>query len=414
MKEKEENNFDRKKAIADMQNLKAKVIGEIKADMLAKGQTEIDEERLNDMVTIKYLGKIGLANEQGELIESDWYAAIEQIGGQLQIIYYDENQNILGKQIGMDGDIIPTEDALIETKKGFEKPKEMEELQQEDIEKAKTLEELEEEQRRVEQNKKQEGPQLTKKQVESLGGPKIDLNQQVDNMTLAQKIELDGTHIKFVSIDEAKKLIPDLELDELGQQFIPLEIYSNGTANVIGEDKLKYSTLEGSNNTNEQTTMNNDGSRKQEQGIVTFDIAGTRNCITVGFDELNTSSPFYEAKFGTRDVEQPSEVLYDELETVYEGPLKQEKEKAFAQMNNTEGMYEASREIVTEEQAERFAKASGWYVFDKNGNVAGPDIEKATVYLKENSIGDNSVEELIEQANDGAKTRGPENPYMNE
>ena len=222
----EEKNFDRKKAIADMQNLKAKVISEIKADMLANGETEVDEEKLAEAVTIKYLGKIGLTNEQGELIEQDWYAAIENIGGQLQIVYYDENQNVLGRQFGMDSEIIPSEDVLIEKEKGFEKPKAMEELDEEGLAQAKTLEQLQEEQRK-EEEEQAEGPQLTQEQVNRLSGPKIPLSQPVDkDIALKNKIGLHGDYIQFIDINEARKLIPDLNIAELGQRFLPIEILS--------------------------------------------------------------------------------------------------------------------------------------------------------------------------------------------
>ena len=403
---------NKEKAQADLEKLKInekeialveKRINEIKA-MKEKAGIEVNEDELAKQIQVNWLGKLQLINEVGELADKDVYITFEMVDGQMQLRYYDEDQRLLGVQQAIDKDIILASTlSTLEPDKQDEIKEWLEESDKEKAqEEAKDLEQLKEEQKHLQemQEKEHEGPQLTQKQVNSLTGPKIDLNQKVDNVTLADKVDLDGKYIQFVDIDAAKELIPDLNVEELGQQFIPIEILQDGSANVVGEDKLKFSTMEGSNSTNEQTTMNNDGSRRQEQGIVTFDIPRTNNCITIGFDEQGTSSPFYEAKFGTRDIEQPSEVLYDELETVNEGPLKQEKEKAFAQMNNTEGVYEASKEEPNDEQAKRFIEKSGmFWTYDENGKREY-DIEQAKRYLRENSIGDQNIEELIEQADD--------------
>jgi len=417
MKDKKPNSEELKRVEKQI-SLLEKRIEEIKA-MKKESGIEVSEEDLAKQVKINWLGKIQLINEVGELADKDIYCIFELVNGKLEKRYYDEDENLLGTKEQLYAHISIEDELASGLEDDEKKEKEQERIQheleemdeEEALKGAKNKEELAKEQERLKEEEKQEekakGPQLPEKRVARLTGPKIDLvEQKVDNVILANKIGLEGKYIQFVRIDELpKELISDLKLAELGQQFIPIEIYSDGTANVIGEDKLKFSTLEGSNSTNEQTTMNNDGSRRQEQGIVTFDIPGTNNCITIGFDEQNTSSPFYEAKFGTRDIEQPSEVLYDELETVNEGPLKKEKEAGFAQINNTEGLYEASKGNVTKSDAEKFAKAMGWYKYNKQGNVLGPDLERAEEYLKNNSIGDKSVKELIEEAD--VKTLGP-------
>lgn len=394
-----ENNFDRKKVIEDMKKLKSKIVADIKARMLANGETKIDEENLAESVTIKYLGKIGLVNEQGELIESDWYAAIEQIGGELQIVYYDEQQNVLGRQLGIDGEVIPSEGALIENEKGYQKPKEMENLKEE-VEQAKTLEQLEQEQMQTERQKQH--LQLTQKQVNSLTGPKINLNDFVDNnVTLSKKMGIQGEHIQFVDIDKLKAMdIPGFKAPaELGQRFMPIAISSNGTATVVEEDKLKFSTLEGGNASIERDSMNSDGAEKQEQGIVTFNIPGTNNAITIHWDdELGTSSPFYEASFLTRAPDNKGHL--DELTN--EGHLKKDNKAHMECIWNTEGEYEGIIEVdrltVTEELAKKYAEIRDYQKYDAEGNPtldigkARAELEQKAEVMKESTRGSDREE----------------------
>ena len=329
----EEITFDRKKVIEEMKALKANRIDEIKRMITDKGEIQTGEQSIDEAITVKYLGKMEFVNEQGELIDKDVFIMIEEHSGQFQIRYYAEDQKLLGIQRTLDEDIIPSGEMLGKL------PEKMKNIEKEDIEEAKTLEELEEEQRQEEQEKGageqetgqeeqaeeepqqlpgvDEGPQLSSEEVNALAGQKIDLNQQVDNVTLAQKMDIEGAFIKFVVADDPnlKRFLPDLDLSALGQKFIPLQIFPDGTANVIGEEKLAFSTIEGTNSTKEQSTMNSDGVRTKEQGIETYNIPGTNNCITIGWDEGDINSPFYEAKFGTRVPDRGNEVNYDELQT---------------------------------------------------------------------------------------------------
>lgn len=405
----EDLTFDRKKVIEEMEALKSKVIEFIEEDIKERGKTEADKEDLAKLVTVKYLGKIGLQNEKGEIIDKDWYAIIDRYSG--QITYYAENQIYLGQQQGIDGKIQSV----------WEVPKEMKDLKKEDIEAAKTLEQLEEEQKQEDQEKGdeekeeepgqqlpglEEGPQLSREQVNRLEGPKIDLNQQVDNVTLARKLDIDGAYIKFVPADDPiiKQISPEVDLSALGQKFVPLQIFANGTANVIGEEKLAFSTIEGSNCTKEQSTMNDDGRRTKEQGIETFNIPGTNNCLTIGWDEGDVTSPFYEAKFGTRVPDKPEEVAYDELHTVHEGEIKSDSELEGERRKNTEGIYEPDQEPVTDEQATRYANTIGLFLPDSRI----PDIEKARKILGELSRGSNqTVETIIQEAEEDVMQLGP-------
>ena len=94
----ENENVDMKKVIEEMEVLKAKAMEDIAAEMKQTG--DISGEELGKKVTVKYLGKIGLSNEQGEIVEKDWYAVIETHGNQIVINYYAENQIYLGQQLG--------------------------------------------------------------------------------------------------------------------------------------------------------------------------------------------------------------------------------------------------------------------------------------------------------------------------
>ncbi len=101
----ENKNFDRKKVIEDMRALRDKRIEEIK-DINSNIAFDADEKDASQQVTVKYLGKMELSNEQGELVEKDVYMTIEEIDGQFQIRYYDESQNLLGIQRAIDEDIL--------------------------------------------------------------------------------------------------------------------------------------------------------------------------------------------------------------------------------------------------------------------------------------------------------------------
>lgn len=385
---------NRKKLIEEMERLKSQEIEKIIANIKARGETVPDKEELAALVTVKYLEKIEIAkNEKGETVSKDWYAIINEYSD--QITYYAENEILLGQQHGMEGKI----------QSAWELPEQMKDLKKEDIEEAQTLEELKEEQKEEEQKK--DGPQLTQKAVSRLSGPKIDLDQQVDNVTLARKLGIEGEFIKFISADDPilKEILPDLELSALGQKFVPIQIFSNGTANVIGEDKLEFSTIEGSNFTKEQSVLNDDGKRTNEQGIETFNIPGTNNCLTIGWDEGDVTSPFYEAKFGTRVPDRGNEVSYEELQTVHEGKMISDAEAETERRKNIEGIYEPSAEPVTDEQAAQYAMAIGMFLPDSRT----PDIERARTQLGELTRGSNKeVEDIIQESEEDVMQLGPQ------
>ena len=263
-----------------------------------------------------------------------------------------------------------------------------------EIEKAKTLEQLQEEQRKEEEEQaKKAGPQLTKEQVNRLSGPKIALSQPVDkDIALKNKIGLQGDYIQFIDINEARKLIPDLDIAELGQQFLPIEILPNGTANVVSEDNMRFSTIKGSNSTEYSISENNDGTRGLDQSIVTFAIPGTNNYISVGFNEQHTSDPYYEVKFQTIDRDSNrmgGEELLQSLIGTIEDPDQHNERR-----NNTEGQLKYTKELVTEEQAEKYAKSEGIYLEDSRN----PDLKTAREELERLAVGGKSVNDIVQES----------------
>lgn len=413
----EDRNFDRKKVIEIMQNLKAKRIAVAKQNLIAQGETKIDEAKLSELISVKYLGKIELVNEKGELIEKAWFLVQEPFGN-FEYKYYVEGENyqeaefLAAQKTENDNDIMLSTELSDKSEKEQQKIKEQ--IENKDIEQAKTEKELEEEEAKQLPGLNDE-PQLSQKEVNKLAGPKIDLNQKVDGITLAESIGLTGQYIQFVDIDKVRQLIPDFEISSTEQEFIPIEILTNGTANVVGEDKLEFSSIEGGSSAIEHVTMNNEGNRQREQNIETFNIVnrGRVHTISIGFDE-DINSPYYEAKYGVRDKEQSSEVAYSQLETVHEGPLKSTSEAEEERHEYTEGETKGIKEVVTEEDAERYAKAKGLYKYDSEGN-ASLDLETAAEELENESIGGKNIEEIIQEADDSAMQIGPKNnPYFDE
>lgn len=397
-------NIQRKKIIQEMEKLKLKTIESITASLELKGE-ELNKEKIGEQITIKYLGKISLTNEQGEIVDKDWYAVVEQIGEQIEITYYAENETYLGHQTGIDGRI----------QSMWEMPQEMKNLNKEDLEKAKTLEKLQEEQKEQENEKKEdekqeepqklpgiEEPQLTKRQVDILKGPKTSLTQIVDQQTIGNIIGLEGQYMQIVDVDVVKQLIPDLQIPT-NQRTIPIEILPDGSANIIGEDKLQFSRQEGINSTNENITATNEGLLRNEQNIETYNIVskGGMHTIAVGYDE-NGGTPL-EMKYGWRDISEPNKIAYSELETVHEGPLVQDDDTNQFKQDATEGIDKPN--TISQEDVEKYARAKGLYEFDSNGNVVGYDLDTAKQEITEDG---REVDKIIEDLD--VKTKEPDMP----
>ena len=116
----------------------------------------------------------------------------------------------------------------------------------------------------------------------------------------------------------------------------------------------------------------------------------------------------------------------DMTRTIFVGEIDEEVEKVYNLVlkNQIQTIGEMKEGAICKNVARMVVndfEINGYDLIHSLGHGVGLDIHEIPYLrsavdcnLKENSIGDNSVEELIEQANDGAKTRGPENPYMNE
>ena len=422
----ENTKFDRKKVIEEMQKLKTKIIEDIKTNYPEKSEKEIDNEIQHRLLNIKYLGKIELTNEYGELVEKNWYAVIEQHSGEFQITYYDENQSFLGVQKGMEENILPAESLM------WNKPKEMEKIKEKDIEKARTLEQLEEDEKQEEKkkqtqelSKKQSETQLTKAQVNTLSGPKTKMSQIVNGIPLRNIIGLEGEYIQLVDADTLRKILPDVKVPA-SQKNIPIEIFPDGTANVIGEDKLKLSNVEGTNSIKEHTTVTNEGMVRQEQNIETFNIVatGAMNVISIGYDENYYEKDYQEIKFGVRDIEHPTQIAYSELESVHFDPIQDDntreyiKETADGKYKGTNTIERAEKHEKCEEELEaedvdadknndnihdedvlRYAQAMNIRIVDEHGYPTTEyDLELAKQELEERleENPDASIEEIIE------------------
>lgn len=400
--------IDLEKVKADMDALMEKRVNEITEFNSRKG-IETDQETLRSQITIKYLYKMQLTNEMGELVDKDIYISIEQVNGQFQIRYYDEDQNMLGRQLTIDGNIMPSEELAESLTEGTpEKEKEeaeriLRELEEKDKTKAKTFEELQAEQE-PQQLPGLEGPQLTREQVDKLTGPKVNLiDSVIDGETLRNVIGLEGVQMQLIDSDAARKLMPDLEIPA-GQRTVPIEIFPDGSANAIGEDKLQFSRIEGTNSTDQHVTTTNEGTIRSEQNIETLNITNKADMhtIAIGYDGENGLTSI---KCGRRNPENPSEIAYTELEKVHEGPLQQADETRQAQKSQEDGIYKGQEAI--EDAVETYAKAMNIREIDAHGYPTSEyDLEAARLELEarwaENP--DLTLKELIDE---GQKQQGP-------
>lgn len=281
-------------------------------------------------------------------------------------------------------------------------------LEEKDESKAITLEELEQEELNQEEKATNK---LTKKQAQNLNGPKVKTSTIVDGITLGEAIGLDGDFMQIIDRDTAIELFPNIQIPP-SQNMVPLEIYSDGTADIIGEDKLKFSNIEGKNSTEEHITTTNEGKVRNEQNLETFNIMskGGMHTIAIGYDE-EYETPL-EVKYGRRDINNPTEIAYSELETVHEGPIQKEDNAYQEQKDKTEGIYKGTE--IREDTIERYAVAMNIRKVDINGNLTPEyDLELAETLLESEwrNNPDATLDELIEE---GQNMPGPStNPRGN-
>ena len=374
----ENTEFDRVKVIQDMQELKMKKLEEMKAKLISSEEMKaklisgeeitIDEESLSQTITVKYLGKIELVGEYGEKIERDWYAIIEKVNDrESQITYYDENQQFLGIQKVINevyGEIIPSQSMM------WERPDEMTNIKRDDIDNAPTLEKLEKGEEEAETETvlpgvEEEKIKLTKAEVDRMSGPMTFLNQEIEGATLANAIGgLTGTYIKFVNADEIRTMFKNAKIPG-NQRTVPLEVLPDGSANIIGDDKLAVSQQEGTNSNREHTVVNEDGQMENQQMMETFKIVnkGDRYMqeLSISYDE-NGGTPL-EIQYGWRDAN--NETMKVTLENVNSGRVPDDDTRKY-QQDTSAGNNKPSN--VSFEDCMRLAKTKGYYTTDEFGN----------------------------------------------
>lgn len=433
--------MDRKKVIEEMKALHAQRSNEIDIYNLQKPkETQIQFEQ------IKYLGtmEFTVAGRE-ELVEKNVYISIERVNGNLEYRYYDQNMQLLGVQktiskqemelLGIENDIILSK-KIIEEMSPEEQARIKQELEGKDKQSAKTLRELEE-QEEQKSTKKRATAQIQKHQLDRMSGPKTELCQVINGETLGNIIGLTGQYIKVVDADTLKKEFPNLPVPQ-GLSRCVLEVFNNGTANMIGEDKLKLSKTEGQNPREAQTTIRSDGGVAEEQNIITFDIvksSGT-SVLSIGYDEQFNGKDQQEIKFGQRSRTDPTDIMYTELQIIHE-ESRQDTEVEQYRKDTTEGVNKAdnsNRRATNHEKCEelgveavdsdpnnnepheedvlKFARAFNICILDDHGYPTGEyDLKRAeeqlTELMQENS--DKSVEEIIEmKEQEEVKTLGPE------
>lgn len=395
--------FNRVKVIQDMQELKMKKLEEIKAKRISSGEITIDEESLSQTITVKYLGKIELVGEYGEKIERDWYAIIEKVNdSESQITYYDENQQFLGIQKVIDevyGEIIPSQSMM------WERPDEMTNITKEDIKQAKTKEDLEQkEEEKVEgilPGLEEQEMRLTKAEVDRMSGPMTFLNQEIEGVTLANAIDgLTGAYIKFVNADEIRRMFPNAKIPG-NQRTVPLEVFPDGSANIIGDDKLAVSQQEGTNSNREHTVVNEDGQMETQQMMETFKIVnkGDRDMqeLSISYDE-NGGKPL-EIKYGWRNPN--NETTKVTLENVNSGRVTDDNTRDF-QKDTSAGTNKPT--VVSEEDAQKLARTKGYYTENQEGKTI-LDVERAIKEILEDGRPVAEIIETYEQ--EDAKVPGP-------
>lgn len=141
----ENKNVDREKIIEEMRSLRD--TRQAKIAEFNKAQKTADAVVLSEIILheVKYLGKMEFTVEgREELVKKDVYMIVEEVDGQFQYKYYDEDMQMLGMQRAIDRQIILSK-YLVNTKKTEEQKEIAKSLEEKDKEEAKTLQQLKEE-----------------------------------------------------------------------------------------------------------------------------------------------------------------------------------------------------------------------------------------------------------------------------
>lgn len=137
-------NVDKEKIIEEMRTLR-----DLKQEKIFEfNEAQETENGVHELTMtlreVKYLGKMEFTVVgREELVEKDVYMVVEEVDGQFQFKYYDEDMQLLGIQRAIDEDIILSIDSSSKTPE--EQKKLAAKLQEKDKKEARTLEQLEQE-----------------------------------------------------------------------------------------------------------------------------------------------------------------------------------------------------------------------------------------------------------------------------
>lgn len=376
-------------------------------------------------IEMRHIGKIKVFDEEkGKEIELETFISVEQIGEEFQYVFCAQNDGktiMLGIKkeqspvaIGINflGARKTTQEKLVLDLEG-----KMKEVQKEQSEQPNSKAKDGEESQVEHQPDENQIPtrrigdiQLTKEELDSMPGPKVPLNQEVDEQTLGIKIGVSGEYMKFISADTLRRLYPDVEIPA-NCKNIPFGCYSNGEGIGIGEDKLKLSSQEENNFEQNQTTITNDGEIKTKKNIETYNIVTTAgvNTIEVGYNE-NDGTPL-EVRYGRRD--NKGVKISTDLLTIHEGKENKDSDAQEYQEDNSNGQNKAAETIemlytITTEVKLRYAIAKGLYMLDEHGfRVPNRyNLDEAERQIREDGRTIPEILEELEQG-EGIKLRGP-------
>ena len=362
---------------------------------------EIDEADLREQITIKPLGQIEIQVD-GETVKKDVFF-IEIKGEEIGKIYDEDLAFIAAMNKGQKDIMLSLE---LSSKPETEQTRLKEKLVEMDPNSAKTIKNLEDdkESEKGEEPENDSGTQegtlpgieedeeinLTKAEVDRMSGPMTFLNQEIEGATMANVIGgLTGAYIKFVNADEIRKIFPNVRIPA-NQRTVPLEVFPDGSARKIGEDKLALSQQEGTNSNREHTVLNEDGQMEAQQMMETFKIVnkGNRDMqeISISYDE-NGGKPL-EIQYGWRN--SNNETVKVTLENVNSGRVTDNGTRE-DQSDTSYGNDKPSRR--RNEDCIKLAKAKGYYIAGESGNPV-LDVKRASEELSQDG---RPVDEIIRE-----------------
>lgn len=317
-----DKDFDKEQILDKMRALKTKRDMEILNTQLNKTNIDTDYQKKmpeDKVLDVKYLGKIEWEEEiDGEKIktEKDIFLVIEQKqneeGNLIQVERYcTEDGEVLGGNNRSDqydflllSDKYKNRVELLKDLRDLDKEGilDLNEMEQERLETiAKTLgveikdiesiDEIDPDQE-VESKDEMEHEEITEKEVKGLNiKEEVSADTNLKGQTLSKKLGLADKGIT----DVAKiARVTTSSLNKVSEQknnnidaFVAIK--NNGEAVILGEDILRADSSMGTNPTNEQTTINNDGTVNKETVTSSYFIVNGngREYLQIGNDELS-------------------------------------------------------------------------------------------------------------------------------